>query len=69
MALPQEQLLYVTVDTQGNCRPIAPDPAVDASFLQAIGHLGQLLDEGWQLVSENPLGRSESSLVLLRRTA
>ena len=66
MASPREQILYVAFDTTGHCRPVAPDRQ-SPSLRSAICYLGQLLEEGWQLVSESPDGRSESSIVLLRR--
>ena len=70
MAANREQLLYVAVDTNGNCRPVVSGkPTYHCGLQGAIGYLGQLLEEGWQLVSESPAGRSESSIVLLRRNA
>jgi hypothetical protein len=68
MAPGREEMLYVAVDTTGHCRLVSSTrQATSGSFSQAIGYLGQLLEEGWQLVSESPAGHSESSIVLLRR--
>ena len=68
MPTDRESLLYVAVDTRGSCRPVSQSSEGFSNRLSgAIVYLSQLLEEGWQLVSESPAGRSESSIVLLRR--
>jgi len=64
----KERWLYVAVDTRGNCRPVSYSGSGNRCPISgAVRYLGQLLDDGWQLVTESPAGRSESSIVLLKR--